>query len=333
MKIIFDLRSVGLGNNGGSSTLIKSANTLVDLGYEVVFVDHMKNMHTWTPLKPDHIIIKKDQSNLPIADIIIATGYKSVAHTIQAPNRCGIKTHWIRAWETWQMSDKQIIESVLKAATIKLVNSICLQDKLKKYGFDSYIIRPGYDFGQIFPQKIREGKKEIIVGGLYRAGVHGKRKRTEWLIEAAKKLKSKHGNLKFWMFGSEKNPGVHLCDYYLRSPNIEDKNKFYNNVDIWMAPTMSEGLHLPPAEAMMSKCPVVSTSAELSGTQDYVIDGETGLVSKNELGDFINCVDRLIKDEKTRLDMGRKARMKILAIGDRKVNMQKLVDLIREKII
>ena len=90
MKIIFDLRAVGLGNNGGSSTLVKSGNTLVDLGHEVTFVDHMRNMHTWTPLEAKHKIVKRDLSRLPSADIIIATGYKSVAHTIRAPKRCGI---------------------------------------------------------------------------------------------------------------------------------------------------------------------------------------------------------------------------------------------------
>ena len=40
---------------------------------------------------------------------------------------------------------------------------------------------------------------------------------------------------------------------------------------------MSEGLHLPPAEAMMTECAVVGTEAELSGIQDYIIPDETGL--------------------------------------------------------
>jgi len=42
MDIIFDLRNVGLGNNGGSLTLIKSGNTLQEMGHCVCFIDSGK---------------------------------------------------------------------------------------------------------------------------------------------------------------------------------------------------------------------------------------------------------------------------------------------------
>jgi len=328
MRIIFDLRKVGLGNNGGSSTLIKSGNTLVDLGHEVYFIDSMKNQHTWTPLNARHIRVKRD-AQIPDADVIIATGYKSVGPTTKAPDRCGMKYHYIRAWETWQFNEVRIVKQVMAAPLIKLVNSICLQNKLSHFDIPSYIVRPGYDFGQIFPKHIRGGGKDVIIGGLYREGVHGKRKRTAWLYEAARQLKTKHRNLKFWLFGSEKEPHDFLHDRYFRSPSIGIKNEFYNNVDIWMAPTMSEGLHLPPAEAMMTECPVVATDAELSGTQDYTIQYETGIVSNNDLKSFIECVKLLIEDEPLRLKLGKAARKKVFSLGDRKVNMEKMVLLFK----
>ena len=217
MRIIFDLRRVGLGNNGGSSTLIHSGNTLVGMGHEVYFIDSMRNQHTWTSLKGRHIIIRNEK-RIPDADVIIATGYKSVGLTVKTPDRCGLKIHWIRAWEHWQMSDSIIVERILKTPTIKIVNSICLKNKLKKFGFDSHIIRPGYDLKELFPRHIREENKNIIVGGLYRAGVHGNRKRTAWLFSTARHLKTKHRNVKFWLFGSEKDPGDHLIDKYVRNP-------------------------------------------------------------------------------------------------------------------
>lgn len=326
MRIIFDLRNVGLGNNGGSSTLVKSGNTLKKLGHDVFFIDSIRNQHTWTKLNTKHLVVRKE-NNIPDADIIIATGYRSVGPTIKAPKRCGLKFHWIRAWEHWQMSDSRIVEHVLEVPTFKIVNSICLYDKLKSYGVKSTIIRPGYDFDQLFPMNIREKNKNVIIGGLYRAGVHGKRKRTSWLLQTASKLKSKYKNLKFWLFGSEKRPGGILCDNYLRGPNMKEKNKFYNNIDIWMAPTMSEGLHLPPAEAMITECPVVSTDAELSGTQDYVVNNSTGLISKNNFDSFLSCVDGLIEDDENRYRMGKNARKKIIELGDREQNMNKMIAL------
>ena len=330
MKIIFDLRKVGLGNNGGSSTLIQSGNTLVDMGHEVFFVDSMRNQHTWTPLKAEHKVVRNNEQ-MPSADFIIATGYKSVGTTVSAPGRCGHKAHWIRAWEHWQMPDEQIVKRVLEAPTIKLVNSICLQKKLKSHGHDSYIIRPGYDFGQIFPKHIRGGsKKNIILGGLYREGVHGRRKRTTWLFETARLMKTRYKNVKFWLFGSESDPQRNIVDRYFRNPSIGQKNDFYNNVDIWMAPTMSEGLHLPPAEAMMTECAVVGTEAELSGIQDYIIPDETGLLSKDNIRCFINDVEHLYSHPNCRKRLGTSGRQKIIEIGDRKKNMQEMIDLFME---
>lgn len=324
---------MGLGNNGGSSTLIKSANTLVDMGHDIFFVDSMRNQHTWTPLKAEHIRVDiNSNKKMPDADFIIATGYKSVGTTVSAPGRCGHKTHWIRAWEHWQMGDDQIVKQVLEAPTLKLVNSICLQDKLKSYGFESHIIRPGYDLKEIFPTHTRDSKDGITLGGLYREGVHGQRKRTAWLFETARFMKTRHRDIQFWLFGSEQSPRRQLVDNYMRSPSIEEKNIFYNTVDIWMAPTMSEGLHLPPAEAMMTECPVVATKASLSGVQDYVIDAETGMLSDNDLQSFMNDVEHLYKHSECRKRLGEASRKKILEIGNRKKNMQIMIDLFMEMI-
>ena len=67
MRIVFDLRKVGLGNNGGSFTLIKSGNTLVDMGHDVTFVDSGKNQHTWVPLKANHKVVRQ-KAKLPKND-------------------------------------------------------------------------------------------------------------------------------------------------------------------------------------------------------------------------------------------------------------------------
>jgi glycosyltransferase involved in cell wall biosynthesis len=132
------------------------------------------------------------------------------------------------------------------------------------------------------------------------------------------------------MFGVDKNPGG-IVDKYFRVPTILQKNIFYNGVDIWLAPASLEGLHLPPAEAMMTGCPVVATDVELSGTQDYLIHGDTGLVSENSIKSFIDCVEILVKDRKSRLLLGKRALFKISQLGSRKENMQKMLDLFKEK--
>ena len=328
MKIIFDLRSVGLGNNGGSSTLVKSANTLVDLGHQVTIVDHMKNMHTWTPLKAKHIIVKRDLSKLPTADIIIATGFKSVAHTIRSPKRCGIKAHYIRGWETWQMSETNIINLVLRAPTIKFVNSLGLQEKLYSHDTDSYIVRPGYDLDELYPTGTRIKRDKFVIGALYTTGKHVGIKRYGWVLEIADYMKMKYKNVELWMMGTGPSPSQ--ANRYFRNPNVKEKNEFYNGVDVWLSPSKQEGLHMPPAEAMITECPVVGNDTILSGTKDYLINDVSGLIAKNNYNDFRNCVERLYIDKGYRLQLGYHARAVIVEIGSREKNMKNFVKIIDE---
>jgi glycosyltransferase involved in cell wall biosynthesis len=326
MRILFDLRNVGLGNNGGSLTLIKSGNTLQDMGNEVYFIDTGKNKHTWVALEVEHIIAHNDD-DIPSADVIIATGYKSVAKTVSAPDRCGLKAHWIRGWETWQYPPKKIVSKILEAPTVKLVNSIGLRDMLKYYNFKSQIIRPGYDLTDIYPTNSRK-KGRFVIGGLFTRGKHEHIKRTKWVFDAYKQLKSKYHDIDLWMFGNDQIAQGYVDNYMCR-PTMDAKQYFYNSIDVWLSPAIQEGLHMPPAEAMMAGCPVVGVDAPLSGTHDYLIDGITGIVSENKFESFVKNLERIYLEKELRLDMGKRARVKIEEIGNRKKNMKQLVKYIK----
>lgn len=328
MRILFDLRRVGLGNNGGSLTLVRSANALVNLGHEVHIIDSMKNNHKWTELKANHII-PKNVDSIPSADAVIATGYHSVGMTIQLPDRCGLKCHWIRGWETWQMPAHVIINKILSKRTFKIVNGIGLQNELQKYGFASEIIHPGYDLQNFYPIKGRRPGPFINLGGLHN-NRHINIKRHNWVIDAANILKRKY-KIKLFMYGTDKKASDSV-DNYVRFPSEERKNRFYNHVDIWLAPTCQEGLHMPPAEAMLTECPVVGTNAPLSGMHDYLIHKETGLVSDDDFNSFLGCVTDMVSYEDKRLEYGRQARAKIMEIGSREKNMGDLVKLLETKI-
>lgn len=323
MKIIFNLMNCGLGNNGGSLTIVKSANILKELGHEVFVVDTMSNQLKWIPLNASHIIVK-NENDIPNADAVIATGFGTVDSTLKLPDRCGQKYHWIRAWETWKMNEKDIVKKIVNVPTIKLVNSICLQNQLLKYKCKSYIVRPGYDFDLIFPLNIRKNNVGVVLGGLYNTK---DRKRFDWISRVVYELKMEKPSLKLYLFGDSKYKNLAIVDKYYKSPNDKEKNKFFNEVDIWLAPTKSEGLHIPPAEAMLTECPVVGTEAELSGTQDYLINNATGLVSKDDISSFKKCVKTLIENKQLRNVLGKNARNQILELGDRKKNMNEFVNL------
>lgn len=328
MKIIFDLRSVGCGSNGGTQTLIKSANTLHKMGHKVCIIDSGKNRYTWGPLLVPHIIPKRDK-DIPNADVIIATGYHSVKHTLTAPSRCGIKVHYLRAWELWKMTESEIVKKILNQPTIKIVNSYCLQDKLNNFNIKSHLIRPGYDFDEIYPLNLREKNNgKIILGGLFNRGAKRSGKRTNWIFEATRFLKKNYSTVELYMFGVDGHPKNELVDIYLHNPSMEEKNRLYNEIDIWLSTSELEGLHITPAEAMLTEATIVGTNAPMSGTQDYLVHNETGLMSDNNQGSFIDSIRELIHRPDFRKKLGETGRQKILSLESREDNMKKLIKLI-----
>jgi glycosyltransferase involved in cell wall biosynthesis len=316
---------VGLGNNGGSLTIIKSANTLFDLGEDVVIVDSGPLKYTWGPIKVPHI--KINDINKIDGDIIIGTGVGSISHTNDS--KIKNKYFWVRGWETWNVSELKLINMLKESKTKKIVNSICLQKKLKTYGIESVIISPGHDFDEIFPLDIRKNNKKIILGGLYNEGKKRLKKRTSWILDCYSILKSKY-NIELHMFGSDGTPSSLFLDKFFKNPDIKLKNKVYNKIDIWLSPSELEGLHVAPAEAMLTECCVSGNNAELSGTKDYLIDHETGLVSENNFKSFLANVEILINHKTLRTELGKKGREKILFLGDRKKNMKKFIKLMKD---
>ncbi len=323
---MFDLVNVGLGNNGGSFSIVNSANTLLDMGHDVVVIDSGRNQHTWTELRAEHRIIGK-QTTIPDAKVVIASGSRSVSHVCRLPERCGVKFHWIRGWESWTMTDSQLIDQTLKVPTIKMVNSLCLQDKLRSLGFKSYLIRPGYDIEHATPIGKRINST-INLGGLYAETKHWTYKRTDWIIMAANILKGEFDNIQLHMFGTRDPKNPHI-NHYIRSPNAKEKLVFYNNVDIFLAPNSREGLTMPPAEAMLTECPVVGTDTPMSGMQDYLFNCQTGIVTKDTFQAFVEGIKVLINMPKERLHMGKQARKHIITLGTRKQNMEQMVSLFK----
>jgi len=328
MRILLNSINCGLGNNGGSATLVRSANILHQLGHDVIIVDTIGNRHLWTPLEAGFKKIHKI-GHFPSGDVVIATGYNTWNQTLDLPERCGKKFVWVRGWEIWNAPEEKIVKILSDSRFIKIVNSICLQEKLKQHGISSHIIRPGYDFDELYPENIRDSKN-VVLGGIFNKGSKRAGKRTEWIFETARFIKKNYPYVKLFMFGTDGVPNNDLVDIFVKEPDIKRKNDLYNQMSILLSPTKLEGLHIVPAEAMLTECCVVGTNAPMSGMQDYLINNETGIVTENNLTSFINGVEELVIMDEIRNTLGLAARDKILSLGSREMNMQRFVDLLKE---
>ena len=322
LSIIFDVRGVGLGNNGGSRTIIRSANTLNSLGHNVKILDSSRSNYTWDRLNVPHIIW--DNKSIIDSDFIIATGVNSVKYTLNSDKRFGRKLWYMRGWETWTYDESRIIELVKNRGIFKFVNGVCLKNKLLTYGEESEIIYPGYDFDEIFFKDMRKNDDNIVIGGLLNFGKKRNSKRSEWILGVYNNLIRDGHNVNLRLYGCEGSPTGYNKSY-IHNPTTDQKNKLYNSVDVWLAPTELEGLHVAAAEAMSVGCAVVGTDAPMNGMDDYLIHAITGLKSMNNFQSFYDYTRALIMDRKYITILGNHGRDKITSIGSRKDNMSKLV--------
>jgi glycosyltransferase involved in cell wall biosynthesis len=295
MRIVFNLKVTGLGNNGGSRTLIKCAETLQQLGHEVTLWCSANN-YRWSkiqvPVKP----------KMPSCDVIVATGYSSVPTTVAA--KVKRKFYYIRGFELWRAPEAKLLRSYKSLNCI--VNSEWLQRYMRDKGISAHLVYPGVDF-DIFKKEFDD--RENILGGLF-SKKHAT-KRHKDIISVGKRL------------GYQ----VLLLNRDIKNPDPENLRSFYNRVKVWMSPSELEGLHNCPFEAAACGSSLVVTNHKHGGVSDYAIDGETALVyPSRQLDVAAKHVKQLMEDDALRnkfhINMNVLLKKKI---GSREQNMEKMV--------
>lgn len=301
MRIVFNLSMVGLGNNGGSRTIIKCAEILSELGCEVLLCSRA-NKYTWHPIKVEVV------SKIPKCDIVIATGVHSVCSTLAVKK--ARKFYYIRGFELWQLKEKQLLKSYESMPC--LVNSEWLQQYMTSKGIESRLVYPGVDLDDFTNCN---DNRDPIIGGLF-SKKHAT-KRHDDVIAIGRKLKCK----------------TLLLNRDIKHPNISDLRGFYNSIKVWISPSELEGLHNCPMESSLSGCGLVSTDSLRSGTSDYAIDKESALVyPARNIDVAASHVERLFDDEEYAKSLNQKM-CEILStkIGDRKTNMKRLLRIFEGK--
>lgn len=299
MKIVFNLDRVGLGNNGGSRTIIRCAETLSELGATVIL--YGINQYTWHKAKN---IIFKTRGSIPECDVIIATGFHSVPSTIVS--KAKRKLYYIRGLELWQATEQNLLKSFRQLECI--VNSKWLLQYFKQHQIFTHLIYPGLDtdwFKNL--NQIRSG-----FGALY-----SNRHKTKRHADATN-------------VGKRIGIRPKMLNIDIKNANPIEMNQWYNQLKIWFAPTELEGLHNPPIEAALSGCALVCTNYERAGMSDYAIHDETALIyDARDLKLASEYVKRLLNDEadRDRLNQGLIQLLK-KRIGTREYNMEKLLDII-----
>lgn len=304
MRIVFNLHNVGLGNNGGTRTLIRCAETLSYLGEEVIMFSNIKNGYSWHIPKGITFV---NRGNPPKSDVAIATGHRSVPSVCESDAE--IKLYYLRGYETWIANKQHLFASYKRLRCI--VCSEWLYNMLNKHGINVTLLYPGLDFEWFYD--LGYSRKDI--GGLYSAKHNTKRH--EDVITVAKMC----------------NCNLSMLNRDIKNASPNQTREWYNRLKIWFSPTELEGLHNPPMEAALCGCALVCTDHSKSGMSDYAIHGKTAMVyPAGNLKIAKDYILILINNETERRRLNQNM-VNLLRekIGDRRTNMQRLLNIMKEE--
>jgi len=310
MKLAFNGMNSGLGNNGGTRTILKCAEVLNDIGHECYVVVNVDNYTNFT-----HEYVARFMPENLDAIINVAAVDMSSTLNFQVP----IKAWYIRGHESWANPEEELINHYKNREVKNIVNSVGLKQLLASYGADSEVVYQGIDFDKWEDKDLR--RDQIVrIGCLYQTK---STKRWQDFVKLSKIL----GNdgYDYVSFGTSTPPDISFLKEFKLNADVEDLNSLYSSCDIWFAPTTLEGLHNVPMEAALCGCLIVCGDYPMNGMiYDYAFKNNTAMVYDR---DNIEHAVELIKNPNLKL-VSRMRDHLYNRIGPREYNMEKFVKIL-----
>lgn len=212
-----------------------------------------------------------------------------------------------------------LVKLIWKKAAYIVANSQGLKElALKTNSRQSIqVIFNGVDVGNFFPdEKKRDANRFLITVGASRVTA---RKGINYLIEAIKILSVEYQNIYFKILG-EGNDRIHLEELsrelklenrvdFIGRISREKTTKYYQEADVFVLPSINEGMSNALLEAMASGLPVIVTN--VGGTRELVQDGINGyVVPLRNANSIAKALKKMIDNPDIRIRMGEENRKK-----------------------
>lgn len=157
------------------------------------------------------------------------------------------------------------------------------------------------------------------------------RKGHPYLLEAVERLRPLHNRLRILLAGD--GPLEPALRRFVRERGMDDVVRFlgYRDdvpalmaaSDLFVLPSLSEGMPRSVLEAMAMQLPVIASA--IRGSREIVLDGRTGLlVPAGDSEALAGALEQLVRDDALRAEMGRAGRARVLEEFDERLVFERL---------
>lgn len=298
MKICFLVWSPDI--SGGTNVIFEHATRLRKSGNEITIVTSekvCKKRLQWFPGAEELSWKTYDEVNSEVFDLAIATWWRTVffLKNVNA-NRYA---YFVQSIESKFYPENEVILRNLVEQTYTLdleiiTEATWIKDYLQEnYERNVHLVKNGirkeYFNSEIQPVSERDKNKvRLLVEGPLGVSF----KNTELAVELAQKSNVDE----IWMLTSTEIAAYPKVDRLFSRVPISNVGEIYSSCDILLKLSTVEGMFGPPLEAY--HCGSTSISYDVTGYDEYIVDGKNGLVSYSRTDDeVVELINSLVSDK------------------------------------
>lgn len=235
-----------------------------------------------------------EASDVPDADVIIATFWTTAEWIWPMPNTKGAKVHFIQGYDVAAGRPNDRIDAVWRLPFYKIAVAQWLADLgQNRFGSDKLAVVPNSIDHHFFNRERRpERSPAATIGFMFHAADFKDMPTTLAAIARLRQLKPETRLLSFGTSRPARGqlpPGTRF--YHL--PSQERIAHIYSQCDAWISTSRMEGFNLPPLEAMATGCPAVC--AKTGRPLELIENGVNGyLVGQEDVEGFADALASII---------------------------------------
>ena len=233
-------------------------------------------------------------------DLVVANHW----HTLRPVHRLNIEAKkfiYVRDIETFEhYYDKQLEDFRLP------LTKICVASWIKEFllskGYDvHHVLVNGTNTKPFINDRDRSLPTERVIIGMCYATHNAKD--MPGGINVLKRIKEKYQDIEIYLYGFPRDPKLDFEYTYFHRPVGENLRNIYRDIDIFFCPSIQEGFHNPPREAMAAKCCVVAT--DVGCIPDIGVNEVNMMkVDPRDYSGMVTALSLLIENKDLRLELG-----------------------------
>ncbi len=233
------------------------------------------------------------------ADVTIATAWPTAYDVAALGPGKGAKAYFLQGHETWNGRAGDVHASYRLPLFLIAVSSWLADIVREKSGGREAVVVPNGVDESWRPPRVRASGPPSILMMHHSSPAKGSADG----LRVLRKVRARHPGIKVVLFGQPPPDGLEGAEYH-RDPSWPQLLRLYQEADIYLSPSHSDGWGLTVVEAMACGCAVAAT--RVGCVPD--LEGSGGLLAAEpgDIGNLARAVDSLVSDPARRLGVARK---------------------------